>query len=172
VRRRAILVYVPHHCTGWVLEALRHRSCPCSRLASRLPTGLVNLSKNNGVERRSTLVEEDQLEITCMARLSRRCPCPSLPLPRAGPQCARSRSLGMPMRAVSRILSSLVTERRMPMSSRRVGWAGLVGSGVWSADTREWAELETWHGGRWGRLRRAFRKWEYVDTPGAPDSAK
>ncbi len=64
MRRRAIL-YVPHHFTGWVrvLEALRHRSCPCSRSASRLPTYLVNLSKNNGVERRSTLVEEDQLEI-------------------------------------------------------------------------------------------------------------
>jgi len=131
VRRRAIL-YVPHHFTGWVLEALRHRFCPCSRSASRLPTGLVNLSKNNRVERRSTLVEEDQLEIACMARLSRRCPCPSLLLPRAGPQCARrwSRSLGMRTRAVRRMLSSLVTERRLPMSSRRVGWAGLVGSGA------------------------------------------
>jgi glutathione S-transferase len=49
-----------------------------------------------------------------------------------------------------------------------LGWARRI----WGADTREWAELETWHGGRWGRLTRAFRKWEYVDTPDALDSAK
>jgi glutathione S-transferase len=49
-----------------------------------------------------------------------------------------------------------------------LGWARRI----WGADTREWAELETWHGGRWGRLTRAFKKWEYVDTPDAPDSAK
>lgn len=42
----------------------------------------------------------------------------------------------------------------------------------WGADTQEWTELETWHGGRWGRLTRAFKKWEYVDTPSAPDVAK
>ena len=49
-----------------------------------------------------------------------------------------------------------------------LGWARRM----WGADTREWAELETWHGGRWGRLMRAFKKWEYVYTPSAPDSAK
>ena len=49
-----------------------------------------------------------------------------------------------------------------------LGWARLV----WGADTQEWAELETWHGGRWGRLTRAFKEWEYVDTPSASDSAK
>ena len=49
-----------------------------------------------------------------------------------------------------------------------LGWARRI----WGTDTQEWAELETWHGGRWGRLTRAFKKWEYVDTPPAPDSAK
>ena len=49
-----------------------------------------------------------------------------------------------------------------------LGWARRM----WGTDTQEWAELETWHGGRWGRLTRAFKKWEYVDTPPAPDSAK
>jgi len=43
---------------------------------------------------------------------------------------------------------------------------------MWGADTQEWAELQTWHGGRWGRLTRAFKKWEYVDTPSSPDVAK
>jgi len=42
---------------------------------------------------------------------------------------------------------------------------------MWGANTQEWAALETWHGGQWGRLTRAFHKWEYVDTS-APDSAK
>ena len=46
------------------------------------------------------------------------------------------------------------------------------GRRLWGADTQEWAELETWHGGRWGRLTRAFNRWEYVDTPSAPDVAK
>jgi glutathione S-transferase len=50
-------------------------------------------------------------------------------------------------------------------------WLGSVRR-IWGADTQEWAELEKWHGGRWGRLTRAFKKWEYVDTPSAPDSAK
>jgi glutathione S-transferase len=49
-----------------------------------------------------------------------------------------------------------------------LGWARQI----WGADTQEWAELETWHGGRWGRLTRAFKKWEYVDTPDMPDSTK
>jgi glutathione S-transferase len=49
-----------------------------------------------------------------------------------------------------------------------LGWARRI----WGTDTQEWAELETWHGGRWRRLTRAFKKWEYVDTPPAPDSAK
>lgn len=49
-----------------------------------------------------------------------------------------------------------------------LGWARRM----WGANTQEWAALETWHGGRWGRLTRAFHKWEYVDTPSAPDSAK
>lgn len=49
-----------------------------------------------------------------------------------------------------------------------LGWARRM----WGTDTQEWAELETWHGGRWGRLTRAFKKWEYVDTRPAPDSAK
>ncbi len=49
-----------------------------------------------------------------------------------------------------------------------LGWARRM----WGEDTQEWAELETWHGGRWGRLTHAFNKWEYVDTPSAPDSAK
>lgn len=49
-----------------------------------------------------------------------------------------------------------------------LGWARRI----WGADTQEWAELETWHDGRWGRLTRAFKKWEYVDTPDAPDSAR
>ncbi|KAH9978362.1 hypothetical protein BJV74DRAFT_859858 [Russula compacta] len=49
-----------------------------------------------------------------------------------------------------------------------LGWARRV----WGADTEEWAELETWHGGRWGRLTRKFKKWEYVDTPSTPDLAK
>jgi glutathione S-transferase len=49
-----------------------------------------------------------------------------------------------------------------------LGWARRM----WGADTREWAELETWHDGRWGRLTRAFKKWEYIHTPSAPDSAK
>lgn len=52
-----------------------------------------------------------------------------------------------------------------------VGWLGW-GRRIWGADTQEWAELETWHGGRWGRLTRAFKRWEYVDTPSAPDIAK
>jgi glutathione S-transferase len=43
---------------------------------------------------------------------------------------------------------------------------------MWGADTREWTELERWHDGRWGRLVRAFKKWEYFYTPSAPDSAK
>ncbi|KAH9053959.1 hypothetical protein EDB83DRAFT_2521560 [Lactarius deliciosus] len=43
-----------------------------------------------------------------------------------------------------------------------------VGRRIWGTDTQEWAELETWHGGRWGRLTRAFKRWEYVDTPFAP----
>jgi glutathione S-transferase len=47
-----------------------------------------------------------------------------------------------------------------------LGWARRI----WGADTREWAELETWHGGRWGRLTRAFKKWEYVDIPSAPQT--
>jgi glutathione S-transferase len=47
-----------------------------------------------------------------------------------------------------------------------LGWARRI----WGADTQEWAELEGWHGGRWGRLTRAFKKWEYVDTPSAADS--
>ncbi|KAH9016903.1 hypothetical protein EDB85DRAFT_2076156 [Lactarius pseudohatsudake] len=46
-----------------------------------------------------------------------------------------------------------------------------VGRRIWGADTQEWTELETWHGGRWGRLTRAFKRWEYVDTPSAPDIA-
>jgi len=49
-----------------------------------------------------------------------------------------------------------------------LGWARRI----WGADTLEWVELETWHDGRWGRLTRAFKKWEYVDNPAAPDSAK
>lgn len=49
-----------------------------------------------------------------------------------------------------------------------LGWA----CRVWDTGTEEWAELETWHGGRWGRLTRAFKKWEYVDTPPMPDLAK
>ena len=52
-----------------------------------------------------------------------------------------------------------------------VGWLAW-GRRIWGADTQEWAWLETWHGGRWGRLTRAFKKWEYVDTPSAPDVAK
>ena len=48
-----------------------------------------------------------------------------------------------------------------------LGWARRI----WSANTQEWAALETWHGGRWGRLTRAFHKWEYVDTS-AQDSSK
>jgi len=52
-----------------------------------------------------------------------------------------------------------------------VGWLGWARR-TWGADTQEWAELETWHGGRWGRLMRAFKKWEYVDTPSALDVAK
>ncbi|KAF8267330.1 hypothetical protein EI94DRAFT_1730814, partial [Lactarius quietus] len=51
-----------------------------------------------------------------------------------------------------------------------VGWLGWARR-TWGADTQEWAELETWHGGRWGRLMRAFKKWEYVDTPSALDVA-
>jgi len=47
-----------------------------------------------------------------------------------------------------------------------LGWARRI----WGAETQEWAELETWHDRRWGRLTRAFKKWEYVDTPSAPDS--
>ncbi|KAH8992597.1 hypothetical protein EDB86DRAFT_3079196 [Lactarius hatsudake] len=47
-----------------------------------------------------------------------------------------------------------------------------TGRRIWGADTQEWAELETWHGGRWGRLTRSFKRWEYVDTPFAPDVAK
>ena len=49
-----------------------------------------------------------------------------------------------------------------------LGWARRT----WGAETQEWAELETRHDGRWGRLTRAFRKWEYVDTPSAADSPK
>ena len=49
-----------------------------------------------------------------------------------------------------------------------LGWARRI----WGMDTLEWAELETWHDGRWGRLTRAFKKWEYVDSPEAPESAK
>jgi glutathione S-transferase len=52
-----------------------------------------------------------------------------------------------------------------------VGWLGWARR-VWGPDTQEWAEVETWHGGRWGRIMRAFKKWEYVDTPNAPDVAK
>jgi glutathione S-transferase len=49
-----------------------------------------------------------------------------------------------------------------------LGWARRI----WGMDTLEWAELETWHDGRWGRLTRAFKKWEYVDTPEMPGSVK
>ncbi|KAI0258202.1 hypothetical protein BC834DRAFT_975383 [Gloeopeniophorella convolvens] len=37
------------------------------------------------------------------------------------------------------------------------------------ADTPEWAEVEKWDGGRWGRLAWVFKKWEYVDDPSQPD---
>jgi len=49
-------------------------------------------------------------------------------------------------------------------------WLGWVRR-ILGAETLEWAELETWHDGR-GRLMRAFKKREYVDTPSAADSAK
>jgi glutathione S-transferase len=94
------------------------------------------------------------------------------PPPRAGPRCARlsSRSRRMRTHAGSRI-RSLLGERETYADVVAVGWlAGDAGSGA--PDTQEWAELETWHGGRWGRLTRAFKKWEYVDTPSAPDVAK
>ena len=52
-----------------------------------------------------------------------------------------------------------------------VGWLGWARR-IWGADTQEWAEVERWHGGRWGRLMRVFKKWEYVDTPSALDVAK
>ncbi|KAI0258196.1 hypothetical protein BC834DRAFT_944651 [Gloeopeniophorella convolvens] len=40
---------------------------------------------------------------------------------------------------------------------------------MWGADTPEWEELAKWDGGRWGRLTRVFKKWEYVDDPSQPD---
>jgi glutathione S-transferase len=49
-----------------------------------------------------------------------------------------------------------------------LGWARRI----WGADTQEWAQLEIWHDGRWGRLVHAFEEWEYVDTPSVPDLAK
>ena len=52
-----------------------------------------------------------------------------------------------------------------------VGWLGWARR-IWGADTQEWAEVERWHGGRWGRLMGVFKKWEYVDTPSALDVAK
>ena len=52
-----------------------------------------------------------------------------------------------------------------------VGWLGWARR-MWGADTQEWAEVERWHGGRWGRLMRFFKKWEYVDIPSALDVAK
>ncbi|KAI9430546.1 hypothetical protein H4582DRAFT_2016366 [Lactarius indigo] len=62
----------------------------------------------------------------------------------------------------------LFGERETYADVTAVGWLAFT-RGTWGADTQEWAELETWHGGRWGRLTRAFKKWEYVDTPSAPD---
>ncbi|KAI0258201.1 hypothetical protein BC834DRAFT_847528 [Gloeopeniophorella convolvens] len=48
-----------------------------------------------------------------------------------------------------------------------LGWARrMCGAG-----TQEWAEVEKWHGGRWGRLVQALKKWEYVDDPSQPDEA-
>ncbi|KAI0258198.1 hypothetical protein BC834DRAFT_1046018 [Gloeopeniophorella convolvens] len=49
-------------------------------------------------------------------------------------------------------------------------WLGWVRR-MCGAGTQEWAEVEKWHGGRWGRLVRAFKKWEYVDDPSQPDEA-
>jgi glutathione S-transferase len=46
-----------------------------------------------------------------------------------------------------------------------LGWARRM----WGANTQEWAALETWHGGRWGRLMRAFNGSTVRDTF-APDS--
>jgi glutathione S-transferase len=65
----------------------------------------------------------------------------------------------------------LMGERETYADIIAAGWLGWARQ-VWGADTREWAELETWHGGRWGRLTHAFKEWEYVDTPSASDSAK
>ncbi|KAI0258195.1 hypothetical protein BC834DRAFT_912723 [Gloeopeniophorella convolvens] len=44
------------------------------------------------------------------------------------------------------------------------GWLVFARS-VLGADTPEWKEVEKWDGGRWGRLVRAFKKWDYVDDP-------
>ena len=52
-----------------------------------------------------------------------------------------------------------------------VGWL-IWTRRMWGADTQEWAEVERWHGGRWGRLMGVFKKWEYVDIPSALDVAK
>ncbi|KAH9057468.1 hypothetical protein EDB87DRAFT_1088676 [Lactarius vividus] len=65
----------------------------------------------------------------------------------------------------------LLGERETYADVVAVGWLA-TGRRIWGADTQEWAELETWHGGRWGRLTHALRRWEYVDTPSAPDVAK
>ncbi|KAH9057475.1 hypothetical protein EDB87DRAFT_1089294 [Lactarius vividus] len=65
----------------------------------------------------------------------------------------------------------LLGERETYADVVAVGWLAW-GRRIWGADTQEWAELETWHGGRWGRLTHAFKRWEYVDTPSAPDVAK
>ncbi|KAI0260635.1 hypothetical protein BC834DRAFT_899367 [Gloeopeniophorella convolvens] len=49
-------------------------------------------------------------------------------------------------------------------------WLGWVRR-MCGAGTQEWAEVEKWHGGRWGRLVRALKKWEYVNDPSQPDEA-
>ena len=65
----------------------------------------------------------------------------------------------------------LLNERETYADVVAAGWLAWARR-IWGADTQEWAELETWHGGRWSRLTRAFQKWEYVDNPSAPDVAK
>jgi glutathione S-transferase len=65
----------------------------------------------------------------------------------------------------------LMGERETYADIVAASWLGWT-CRVWGADTQESAELEAWHGGRWGRLTRAFKEWEYMDTPSASNSAK